>query len=204
MLYAISSDPLAAAAQGNITVDVFAPRSRWQNHRCSSLPLAHNRCGMCCVQPMLSTHLTAEQWMGHCPSSLPPKHEFRCIALGLWVFVAWLFSGHMQVNLSYWYLQFTWRIEDLDPRKVASVITLCDMWPPCILIVLLAIVLVLLLGLTSFFFFPPPSRDCTACPLGQSTLSCSFPSDLPSMWNSRHTEPSWHCWDSCPKNVKCL
>lgn len=88
MLYAILSDPLAAAAQGNIVVNVFVLRTQWQNHRCSSLPLANNRCGICCVQPILSIYHTPEQCVGHCPSLLPSKQKFSYKALGLWGF--WL------------------------------------------------------------------------------------------------------------------
>lgn len=169
MLYAISSDPLAAAAQGNIVLDVFALRNRWQNHRCSSHPLASNRCGVLCVQPILSTYLTPEQCVGHWPSSLPSMHKF---SLKVWLvrFLSWLFSCQMQANLIYWYLQLRLRSEDLGLKKTASVITLWDMSPPCILIFLLShCVISLIFGLVSF---PTPSRDCVVYSLGQSIPSC--------------------------------
>lgn len=60
----------------------------------------------------------------------------------------------MQVILIYWYLQFRWRSEDLGPRKVASVITLWDMSPPCTLTFLLSHHLVFIVVGFGFFYHP--------------------------------------------------
>ena len=170
MLYAILSDPLAAAAEGNFVVNVFALRSRWQNHRCSRLPLADNKCGTCCVQPIPRTYLTPEQCVGHCPSSLPSKHKFNGKALGLWGFsgliVLWPHASESRLLiLAVWLEKWgpcpqegclchypLWYVTSLcfdPPSQPLSYFCYCWVW-----------------------VFPTPSGDCTVCHLGQSTLPC--------------------------------
>lgn len=176
MLHAILSDPLAAAARGNIVANVFAPRSRWQNHRCGGLPLANNRCGVCCLQPILSTYLIPEQCVGHCPSSLPSKHKFSCKALGLWGF----FGLDCSPATCKWILfidtcSLGGEVRALAPERLplslpSGICHLPVFCSPFSAIVLFLLSLCLL-GIS-------PSRYCTVCPLRQSTLSCQVPHEI--------------------------